>query len=138
MENSIKSSVHVLVVEDNEMNQRLIQIILEKGGHEFTLAKDGNEAIGLFEKQKYDAILMDCQMPNKDGFQATVEIRNIEKARQLCPTPILALTANSMVGDREKCLKSGMDDFLAKPFQMNALLSKINQIIEIRKKVDPL
>lgn len=125
MENAYIAT-NVLIVEDNKMNQRLLGIILEKGGYTLTLANDGEEAIRYFENQKFDIILMDCQMPKKNGFQTTIEIRSIEKILRRNPTPILALTANAMLGDREKCLASGMTDFLAKPFQMNTLLEKLN------------
>lgn len=134
MNNTPNVPMHILVVEDNQMNQRLIQVILEKGGHKLTLANDGNEALKLFATQDFDAILMDCQMPNKNGFQATEEIRLIEKSRNSSPIPILALTANSMIGDKEKCLAAGMNDFLAKPFQMKTLLEKLDQLKSNMKK----
>ncbi len=120
------SEFKILVAEDNEMNQKVIKIILEKTGLAYAIANDGIEAITQFKSQKFNLILMDCQMPNLDGLSATRKIREVEKETSLQRIPIIALTANSMKGDRENCLEAGMDDFLSKPFRMNELVQVIN------------
>jgi two-component system, sensor histidine kinase and response regulator len=107
----------VLLVEDNPVNQKVAQAMLAKLGMPVVLANDGREAVDLVQGQDFDLILMDCQMPVMDGYEATAAIRALPAGRgeQL---PIIALTANAMQGDRQKCLEAGMDDFLAKPYSM--------------------
>lgn len=117
----------ILVAEDNEVNQKVIRFILGKFGHLLEFANDGLEAMRKLESERYDIILMDCQMPNLDGLQTTVRIRANEAASRNARVPIVALTANAMVGDREKCLAAGMDDFLAKPFKPEEIRNKIQQ-----------
>ncbi len=109
------------------MNQKVIRLILEKNGYQFSFAKNGLEAIQMYQNNTYQLILMDCQMPELDGLQACQEIRNIEKLRNSATRcPIIAMTANTMLGDREKCLQVGMDDFLAKPFRSQDLLRMVS------------
>jgi PAS domain S-box-containing protein len=105
---------HILVVEDSPINQQVARGILETLGHQVDLARNGIEALQAIKGTNYDAVLMDCQMPEMDGFQATAEIRRLEQltGRRV---PILAMTANAMQGDRERCLQAGMDDYLPKP-----------------------
>ncbi|MEM6709694.1 MAG: response regulator, partial [Pseudomonadota bacterium] len=105
----------VLVVEDNLVNQRVAGKILERFGCTVTIANDGLEAVEHFSRNTFDLILMDCQMPNLDGFGATRMIRAEEERRGTARTPILAMTANVLESDRESCLNAGMDDFLPKP-----------------------
>jgi CheY-like chemotaxis protein/HPt (histidine-containing phosphotransfer) domain-containing protein len=102
----------VLVAEDNPVNQRVAARMLEKLGYEVDVASTGQEAVAAFERRPYDAILMDGQMPETDGFEATRLIRAREGAHR---TPIIAVTASAMSGDRERCLAAGMDDYVAKP-----------------------
>jgi CheY-like chemotaxis protein len=109
------------VVEDNHINQVLATRMLEKRGYSVVLANDGREAVDLFARQRFDAILMDVQMPQMDGFQATSEIRRIEKQLGARSTPIIALTAHAMKGDEEKCLAAGMDSYLSKPIKVAEL-----------------
>jgi len=104
----------VLLAEDNIINQHLVKRLLEKRGHAVTLAGSGREALERVETQLFDVILMDVQMPDMDGLQATARIREIEKRRGTY-TPIIALTAHTMKGDRERCLAAGMDQFINKP-----------------------
>ena len=104
----------VLVAEDNAINQKVAVRMLGKLGCRVDVAANGIEALQLWSKLPYDVIFMDCQMPEMDGFEATREIRRLEKGTG-GRTPIVALTANAMTGDREKCLEAGMDDFIAKP-----------------------
>ncbi len=121
-------SGRVLVAEDNAVNQTVAVNLLASMGVESVVASDGEEAVDRFEEQHFDAILMDCQMPRLDGFAATEEIRQREAERGIQPTPIIAITANAMAGDMEKCLAAGMDDYLRKPYkgeQLYAILAKV-------------
>jgi len=114
------SPLSVLVAEDNAVNQRLIVRLLERGGHRVTLASNGREAVARYSEGHYDVILMDVQMPEVDGLQATAQIRALEAAigRNV---PIIALTAHAMSGDREKFLAAGVDAYLPKPIDPPAL-----------------
>jgi two-component system sensor histidine kinase/response regulator len=108
--------LRVLVAEDNPVNQRLVVRLLEKRGHRIQVAVNGLEALQALDKERFDLVLMDIQMPVMDGMEATAAIREKEKGNGL-HTPIIALTANTMKGDREKYLASGMDGYLAKPIR---------------------
>jgi signal transduction histidine kinase/CheY-like chemotaxis protein len=112
----------VLLVEDNEVNQELASEILREAGVEVTLAGDGAQALELLARKPFDAVLMDWQMPVMDGFEATRRIRSDPAFALL---PILAMTANAMAGDREKCLAAGMNDHIAKPIEVDALLGTL-------------
>ena len=103
----------VLIVEDNLVNQRVAVRLVEKMGYRAAVVSNGMEAIQAFQRQHYDLILMDCQMPELDGFTATAEIRRLETPGSRIP--IVAMTANAMRGDREKCIACGMDDYISKP-----------------------
>ena len=107
---------HVLVVEDNTVNQMVAVRMLEKLGVRSDIAITGKGAVEACRRNRYDLILMDCAMPEMDGYEATRAIRNLERDLRSAPTPILAVTANAMRDDREKCLAAGMDDYLAKPY----------------------
>jgi CheY-like chemotaxis protein len=109
----------VLVAEDNLINQKVIARILKKMGYVVSVADHGGEALKLLEAESYDVILMDCQMPIMDGFATTRAVR--ELASPMAEVPIIALTANAMEGDRERCLAAGMDDYLAKPVRPDVL-----------------
>lgn len=114
----------ILLVEDNILNQRVVTFILKKYKHEVVIANNGVEAIEKFRANKFDVILMDIMMPVMDGIEATVKIREIERADQIeWRTPIIALTANTMDNDRDKCISYGMDEFMAKPFDIEKLNS---------------
>ena len=124
-EAKVKSGVplNVLLVEDNSVNQIVAGEILRRLGHAMTLAANGQEALDILEQQSFDVVLMDCQMPVMDGFEAT---RRIRAHPRLSNTRIIAVTANAMQGDREKCLAAGMDDFISKPLrpsELEAILS---------------
>lgn len=122
-----KLNMHILVVEDNETNQIVVTSMLNNLGCTVELASNGKEAVEAISATSYSLILMDCQMPVMDGFQATTEIRHLEdKKGVMNPTPIIALTANALKGDREKCLAAGMDDYISKPFKQDG----IRKIIE--------
>ncbi|MCD4724956.1 MAG: response regulator [Bacteroidales bacterium] len=122
----------ILLAEDNEINQKIIQYSLTNAGYKVDIANNGQEAIDMYHAGNYDLVLMDVQMPILDGFEATVHIRNIESAilNGAHRTPIVALTANAMKGDREKCLDAGMDEYLSKPFTPNDLISIIRSITD--------
>ena len=117
----------MLLAEDNPVNQEVALTMLELLGCRVVVAHDGRQAVELYRRGGIDAILMDCQMPEMDGFEATRQIRTLEQQSGQ-HLPIIALTANAMKGDREACLLAGMDDYLAKPFdlkQLHTILSKI-------------
>ncbi|MGF1692542.1 response regulator [Photobacterium kagoshimensis] len=116
------SRSHVLVIEDTVVNQKVAKMMLEKMGMTVTVAANGLLGVEQFESQKFDLILMDCQMPVMDGFDATRRIRTIEADRGNGDTiPIVALTANVLKEERDKCFEAGMDDFLAKPVNQKLL-----------------
>jgi signal transduction histidine kinase/DNA-binding response OmpR family regulator len=115
-----------LAAEDNLVNQRLIARLLEKAGHSVTVVGDGLAAVNASKRDSYDAILMDVQMPLMDGHEATRQIRRLEQTTG-AHVPIIAITAHAMKGDREKCLESGMDDYIAKPLHKQELLLAIHQ-----------
>lgn len=119
-------SLRVLLAEDNEVNQRLALRLLEKRGHRVTVTNNGFQAVQTLEKQPFDLILMDMQMPEMDGLEATAAIREKEIISGL-HTPIIALTAHAMKGDKERCVAGGMDGYLAKPIrpqELDELLAK--------------
>lgn len=122
----------ILLAEDNEINQKIIQYSLTNAGYKVDIANNGQEAIDMYHAGNYDLVLMDVQMPILDGFEATAHIRNIESAilNGTHRTPIVALTANAMKGDREKCLDAGMDEYLSKPFTPNDLISIIRSVTD--------
>ena len=113
---SVKLSGRVLVAEDNFVNQEVVVELLNMAGVESELASNGQQAFDLYEQGDFDAILMDCHMPEMDGFAVTQLIRDREVERRLPRIPIIALTANVLSGDEERCLEAGMDDYLGKPF----------------------
>src|SRR2546426_291683 len=111
----------ILLAEDNPVNQEVILAMVESLGCVVEIAADGVETLEKLSKGGYDLVLMDCQMPRMDGYEATTEIRRREDAAGGRRVPIVALTANAMEGDRERCLTAGMDDYLSKPLGRDAL-----------------
>jgi CheY-like chemotaxis protein len=121
----------VLLVEDNEINQMVATELLEKVGIKVTIANNGKEAIETIKKTKFNLALMDVQMPVMDGFEATAEIRKDSQHKDL---PIIAMTAQVMTDDREKCLEVGMNDYVSKPIEINDLFSTIIKWIKPAEK----
>ncbi|KAL7628652.1 histidine kinase osmosensor [Parahypoxylon ruwenzoriense] len=118
-------SFEILLAEDNRVNQRLAVKILEKYHHAVTVVGNGLEAVEAVKKNKFDVILMDVQMPIMGGFEATNKIREYERSLGSHRTPIIALTAHAMMGDRERCIQAQMDEYLSKPLQQNHLIQTI-------------
>jgi len=118
----------ILVAEDNYVNQQLMLRVLSRDGHDVLLASDGDQAVRLLAQQAVDVVLMDCQMPVLDGYEATRLIRNARRlSRAGTRLPIIALTANALTGDREKCLAAGMDDFVTKPILFQQLYETLQR-----------
>ena len=117
----------VLIVEDNPVNQMVIQELMMASGYETKLADDGEQALQIIAEGGVDFVLMDCQMPVMDGFEATIRIREIEDEQGLARMPIIAVTANAIKGDRERCLDAGMDDYVTKPIDTKRLEDAISK-----------
>ncbi|MAE08190.1 MAG: histidine kinase [Bacteroidetes bacterium] len=120
-----QKSKHVLLVEDNLLNQKFAMAVLKMKGYTWDLAENGKIAVGLFEKQEYDAVLMDIQMPIMNGVEATIEIRKIEKKNGWPRIRIIAVTAFAMPGDEEKFKEIGIDLYISKPYTSDQLISFI-------------
>lgn len=117
-----RTRLQILLAEDNTVNQMVSVGLLKALGCLVTLAPNGVEAVRLVQHQNFDLIFMDCMMPDMDGFEATAQIRALQRCRSgLRPTPIIALTANAVKGDRQRCLAAGMNDYLANPFSRSDL-----------------
>jgi len=121
---------HVLIVEDHEANRMFLGIILENYGLTYDTAKDGIEAVEKFKQNRYDIILMDENMPNMGGIEAARAIASFEREEQLPHTPIISLTANALQGDKERFLRAGFDDYMAKPIDPDLLIKSINQLLD--------
>ncbi|MCU0595309.1 MAG: response regulator, partial [Desulfobacterota bacterium] len=119
----------VLLAEDNPINQTLAVRMLEKRGYRVQVAPNGKEALEIFDREEIDLILMDIQMPEMDGFEATRLIRERERGKEV---PIVAMTAHALTGDRERCLAAGMDDYVAKPIKAETLFGAIDRCVSGR------
>ncbi|MBI3759716.1 MAG: response regulator, partial [Deltaproteobacteria bacterium] len=125
--------LRVLLVEDNVINQRLATRLLEKWGFNVTLAVNGKAALEALQSDSpqspFDIVLMDVQMPEMDGIEATRLIRHREMASGSRPIPVVAMTAHAMNGDRERCLEAGMDAYISKPIEAQSLLTSIEGLV---------
>ena len=121
--------IRILMAEDNAINQRVGKLILQRAGFFIDLVSDGNEALEAHRAKPYDLILMDCQMPTMDGFEATRLIRQLDQRQPV----IIAVTANALVGERERCISAGMDDYLSKPFQAEHLVAMVRKWVSSPK-----
>jgi signal transduction histidine kinase/DNA-binding response OmpR family regulator len=117
----------ILLAEDSLVNQRLTVGLLEKYGHSVTIAANGKEAVNAWTSEKFDAVLMDVEMPDMNGYEATAVIR-VQERQTGEHIPIIAMTAHAMTGDRERCLESGMDDYISKPIRIQQLLDKLRAV----------
>ncbi|MBM4089314.1 MAG: response regulator [Planctomycetes bacterium] len=120
-------SLQILLAEDGLVNQKLAVCLLEKRGHAVVVADNGREALAAFERQTFDVVLMDVQMPEMDGLEATAAIRAQEKSTGR-HVPIIAMTAAAMKGDREKCLEAGMDHYVSKPLRPDELYEIVERL----------
>ena len=118
--------LRILLAEDNAVNQKVAINVLQKRGHTVTLAVNGREAVALAASKTFDLILMDIQMPEMDGYEATAAIREMEQTTG-SHIPIIALTAHAMKSDEDRSIASGMDDFMAKPIHVTELIQKVEQ-----------
>ena len=123
-------SARILVAEDNAVNQKLIARLLEKKGHRVDVVANGREAVDAVTRIGYDLVLMDVQMPEMDGLEATRQIRAADRS-EVARIPIIALTANAMQGDQERCLSAGMDDYLAKPVKPVDLAAALDRWLAV-------
>jgi signal transduction histidine kinase/ActR/RegA family two-component response regulator len=130
------TSLRILLAEDNPVNQRLATKLLEKRGHQVTVTATGRGAFQRVQDETFDVVLMDVQMPDMDGLEATALIREWEKNRRR-HTPIVALTAHSMKGDRDRCLAAGMDNYVTKPFDVARLIEVVEATARLRPHENP-
>jgi two-component system, sensor histidine kinase LadS len=121
LEDQAANAIHILIAEDNPVNVEVIKGMLKKLGHTFTVMPDGEQAVAAYLRQHFDMILMDCEMPVMDGFEATQQIRLYERYKSLTPIPIIALTAHALPEQVTRCLQSGMTAHLSKPVQIDIL-----------------
>jgi CheY-like chemotaxis protein len=120
----------VLIVEDNKLNQLVALRLVEREGHQTEVVSSGSDALVRLSVSHFDAILMDCQMPGMDGYEATHAIRASEARGTEPPTPIIGLSASAMKGDREAAIDAGMDDYLTKPVQVEELRAVLHRWID--------
>jgi len=130
-----KATLHILLAEDNTINRKLAEALLVKKGWSVAAVTNGKKALQALESEPFDLVLMDVQMPKMDGFEATAAIRKQEKGTEK-HLPIIAMTAHAMKGDKEKCLKAGMDDYVSKPMKPDELYSTIDKLIQTVKGQD--
>jgi two-component system sensor histidine kinase/response regulator len=129
------AGIRILLVEDNRVNQELAMRLLKKMGHEVVLAVNGLEAVERVQRETFDLVLMDVQMPVMGGMEATRKIREWEKV-QGSHVAIVAMTAHAMTGDAEKCIATGMDGYVSKPIRRDVLVSEIERVTDCKKKIE--
>jgi len=122
-------NVRVLGVDDNVVNNKVLKAMIEKMGYEYTSAISGQQALDIYtQSSSFDLILMDCEMPGMDGYEATSKLRSLEASKKNAPIPIVAVTGNVLESDKTKCFNAGMNDFINKPVK----LEKLKELIEGR------
>jgi CheY-like chemotaxis protein len=129
---AVRQAVSILVVEDNKINQKVIHLLMEKLGYRVDIANNGYEAIAALNRKRYALVLMDEQMPEMDGLEATRYIRQAQASKSPYFPPgikIIAMTAKAMAGDRQACLDAGMDDYLSKPVDPEALRDMLTRYL---------
>jgi two-component system, sensor histidine kinase and response regulator len=141
--NTQQFSARVMLVEDNAVNQQVASRLLQAFGLHAQIAANGLEAVQRLQAEHFDLVFMDCQMPIMDGYEATRQIREMERAESRERAPIIAMTANAMQGDRERCLEAGMDDYMAKPVKRETLAATLtrwlpNAVIVATPKSQPI
>jgi CheY-like chemotaxis protein len=124
-----RQGLHILLAEDNVVNQRLAARLLEKWGHTVTVVSTGKDVLTALAQQSFDLVLMDVQMPEMDGLEATTAIR-LQERRTATYMPIIAMTANALQGDAEQCIAAGMDGYIAKPVRPDDLYTAITRLLE--------
>jgi len=130
-----RTSLRILIAEDNPVGQRLAVRLVEKQGHSAVAVASGRQALSALERERFDLVLMDVQMPEMDGFEATAAIRQHEKETG-AHLPIIAMTAHAMQGDRERCLAAGMDGYVTKPVGVKELFAAIEGVLHVRDQVE--
>ena len=120
--------MELMLVEDNAINQALAKALLQRMGHAVTAVANGKEALDVLAERCFDAVFMDCQMPVMDGFEATRQLREGRHGVLQPDIAVIAMTANAMVGDRERCLACGMNDYVAKPIQVPLLKEALDKV----------
>ncbi|MFV0553362.1 MAG: response regulator [Mangrovibacterium sp.] len=124
----MSEKLSILLVEDNMLNQKVVTFSLKKLESNIMIANNGLEGVELFKSNKFDFILMDIMMPIMDGLEATKKIREYERENNIERTPIIAVTANTLDNDRDKCIQYGMDEFMSKPFSLPNLREILEEI----------
>src|SRR5204862_7454871 len=127
-----RRTLRVLMAEDNAINQKLVTRLLERRGYSVVSVADGHEAVAALEKEPFDVVLMDVHMPSMGGFEATAAIRKRERESETPPPHplrIIAMTANAMKGDRDRCLAAGMDGYVSKPIRDQELFATIEELV---------
>ncbi|CAN5370306.1 hypothetical protein BH09PSE6_BH09PSE6_04880 [soil metagenome] len=125
----LAGGLHILLAEDNVINQIVATNLLEQFGHVITVVGNGREALDALERDDFDLVLMDVQMPEMGGFEATAALRERERASGKAPMPVIAVTAHAMRGDRERCIAAGMNGYISKPFQPPTLVAEIERVL---------
>jgi CheY-like chemotaxis protein/two-component sensor histidine kinase len=128
--NSNGKNARILVAEDEPVNQQVIGKLLGMAGFSYDIAENGEKAVELYKDKSYDAALFDVQMPVMDGIAATQEIRKIEREKHKKHLPIIAVTARAMFGDKERIMKNQLDDYIAKPYNLNTVVDTLNKYID--------
>jgi len=124
----VDNQLSILLAEDDLISRRLIKILIEKFGHKVFVVENGRKAFEAYQTNQYDLILMDIQMPLMDGLECTKKIREFEQQINRSRVTIIAVTAHAMIGDKEKCLNAGMDDYITKPIEEKVLMEKIDKL----------